>query len=813
MTFLGTIHDLKLGLVLIVIVLSLFTTITYGQTSTELGYRLVPNKIVEDSEGILQVYVKNGEEVIPSQINNLIVASSDSSIIQILEIQKNENGFVTPVRIKAVGSGTTNIALAAPGFLSKEFPITVYGNKNNQEQLLIKSVPSDFSVNGPNKGYVSVELADEDGFPTRATSDITITLTTSQSDVLNLKNKELVIKKGEYFAVGEFQVNKPGTTLIYASVPSIETASSTVTVTEIDEPLTVQLYVYPDKISSFSTNYAYAIVQLQDSSGTPIISKENIPISVKITNADQEESVNTSGENPGVTSNQILEIKKGTYWGYTKLVTRGGQVGTYDINIFTKDYLVSSTQQLEIVNLELLDDKSAGLDLLPILATGQKELVGVMHLEDEDGDPVAANRDLLIKIDSTDEGAFSVDDVKIERGLMAALIFAQVGYSVPDTLTLHLVTENDITIDPEITGPRKDSLELVVEPLVTDVLSGTDFPIAIYLSESEEVRYYPEDLVLSIPPNEFITIEPKILKKGQSITLLDSTSLKEGSVTLTLEAGEFSSDTVIDSLSSKPAEILLDYPETILTNFMNTFSIQLLDSDELPVFADKDIEIKLVANDQSIIDLPESVTIKEGNYYTIFDVEAKKVGTTELAILASDLPLSKFEIDVDSITPQISISSQDYVNPNTVFELTINVLHANSPLSGMNVQWNVQGAAIQNMDSVTNENGIAKISLLSQDPTRVDIQATVSGGIFPSSTVSKQINVNIPLESPANTLNIPMLGTLGINPVFILIPVAAAVGGIIVLKKKNMLTGLTEKISVIEKINEVKERISHLREK
>ena len=164
------------------------------------------------------------------------------------------------------------------------------------------------------------------------------------------------------------------------------------------------------------------------------------------------------------------------------------------------------------------------------------------------------------------------------------------------------------------------------------------------------------------------------------------------------------------------------------------------------------------------------------------------------------------------MSPQITISSPDYVNPNTNFDLTITVQQADSPLSNMNVELSVQGAEIQNMDSVTNENGIATISLFSQDPTKVDVQVSVSGGLYPSSVVSKQINVNAPLESAGSNSSLPMLN-IGVNPIFIIIPVAAAVGGIIVLKKKNMLTGLTEKISVIEKINEVKERISHLREK
>ena len=810
MTFLGSIHDLKLGLVLIVIVMSLFSTTVHGQTSPEFGYRLIPDKIVEGTEGMLQVYLK-GDTILPGKIDNLIVSSSDSSIIQVLEIGQNENGFITPIKVKAIGAGTANIALAAPGLESTEFPVTVYGNKNNQAQLLIKTTPNTFSINGPDKGYVAVELADEDGLPTRAQDDIIVTLTTSTSDVINLKNTELVIKKGEYFAVTEFQANQSGEALIYASTPSMETVSSKVTVSEIGEPLTVQLYVYPSKISSFSANYAFAIIQLQDSSGIPIKAKENLPVTIKITNADQEQTVNTSGQFPGITANEIPTIKKGSYWAFSKIVTKGGLEGTYDINIFAKDHVVSSSQQLEVVNLELLDDKSAKLDLVPVLTTGYNELIGIMHLEDESGDPVASNKDFIVKVDSTDEGTFSVQDVKFEQGAAAALVFANIGYAVPETLTLHLVTESDETVDPEIYGPTREALTLVAEPLVPEVFPEADFPLALYMSSDEKATYFPEDLTLSIPPNEFIQVEPETIKKGQSIISLDAKSVKEGSATLDLEAGEFTSNSIIDTLSSKPALIHLSYPETMLTNIMNTLTVQILDAGENPVFVEQDVEVKFVLNDQSIISMPESVVIKKGDYYITFDIKANTIGTTELSVLATNLPLSKYEISVDSVTPQMTINSQDYVNPNTVFDLSITVQQLSSPLSGMNVEWNIQGAEIQTMESITDENGIARISLLSQDPTKIDVQASVSGHMFSVSTVSKQININQPLDGSTNTSNNPMFGLTGLMPIFIIIPVAAAIAGIVFLKKKNMLNGLTEKISVTERITEAKERISHLR--
>jgi hypothetical protein len=130
----------------------------------------------------------------------------------------------------------------------------------------------------------------------------------------------------------------------------------------------------------------------------------------------------------------------------------------------------------------------------------------------------------------------------------------------------------------------------------------------------------------------------------------------------------------------------------------------------------------------------------------------------------------------------------------------------------MNIVWEVQGAEIENMISTTDANGNAIISLLAKDPNKIDVKATVSSNGFTTSTASKQINILQPLngetKSDQGTVNTTM------NPLFIVIPVAvAAAGGIFFLKKKNMLEGITEKISLAEKFSDVKEKITQLRER
>lgn len=798
----------------------MFATDAHGQTPDQLSVRLIPSQIMENTEGMLEVYSNTDGK----SVDQLIATSSDSSIVEILGIVQDQNHLMTNIKIKAVSEGTANIALAAPGFTSQEFPITVYKNSNVPTALIIKTTPTTFTTTGPKQGYVSVELTNNDGFPMLATDDTTITLSTTNNDVVQLKSDNLIIKKGEYFGIGEFEINHQGDAQIVASSESMQSVSSTVSVSATTQQQMVQLYVFPKTINAFHASYAYAVVQLHDSSGNPVIATEDIPVSIQVLNTNQSSAVNTSPLNSLVQANGPLIIKRGSYWAYTPISVNAGVNSLFNVTISTKGYLVSHggnittvAQVCENTNHEinlgdctngaLYDDKNAKVDLLPILATGQKELVGIMHLEDNAGSPVIANSNLSVPVDSSDPNTLSVDNGILNTGSQAGLVFGTPKFSNP--VTLNVVTPSPQSLTPQIFSHVSEDLQIVADPIIPKILSHTDFPLSLYMIQNGAITYFPKDMTPSIAPTTTIQTKPDILSKGQSIVLLNSNLLNDGSKAISITTQDFSTNLSLTGLSSKPASIVLDYPDKILSNLKNTFSIEVLDEQKLPIFLTKDTEFKLVSNNPDALNVPESVVIKQGSYYSFFDVNTKNSGKSEISVLTDGLDMAKFDVDVTNLTPDVSISSSDYVDQNVVLNAKVLAQYNGVPLSQMKVDWQVTGGTIQKMDSMTDQDGNANISILAQDPTSVDIKANVIGGIYGTTTAEKSIKVNAPLGNAAgSSSNTNSFSMFGLNPLFIVIPVAAAAaGGIIVLKKKNMLEGLTEKVV------EVKDRLSQMREK
>ena len=818
------------------------TSSAYAQTISSFGYKILPEKILENSEGIIQVYEFENDLIMPYKIEDLKVTSSNTEIIQIIDIEENENGFISNVRIKAMNPGTANIAIASHGFYSLDFPITVYTNNNFPAQILMKLTPNDFPIDGPKNGFIGIELVTTDGLPTKANEDIKVSISTPNTNVLELQSNEVIIKKGDYYIIEEFTIINPGDALVFAEVSGMKRVSDIVHVRKPNGPLTVQLYTYPSIVNSDVISRGYAIVQLQDAESIPVLAVKDIFVQIQVSNPDAE--INTSSDYEELQfSDRKIVIKKGTYWAYTSFSPRPTQDEIIiDVDISTEDYRARGGSVMILKKVALVGNGPTNFELLPVLATGKRELIGVVYLMTEDDVPVLAGKDLTINFDTSNNQALTIEDTIIKMGESVGLVFGQVGVIVPPPekpLELTALTTNEeITRVTHTTfGANEDDVELVIEQLIPQLLVETEAPFIAYTletgsddggnveettsSDEEEdgrlgITYFIDDMILTFTANEFIEIDPQIIKRGQSYVKLNVNLIKPGLTDLVAHAGGLNSITPIKNISTKPAEMYLVYLETMLPHTSNNVAIQVLDSMGNPVYANNDIKIKLVSNNEEIIEVPDTIIIKKDDYHAIFVITSKNEGNVELATLSANLPLAKFDITVQGILPVLSVESRDYIKPNDQFDFIVTAEYLEEPLEGMYVEWEVSGAEIKKMDTLTDDLGKATITMLPDTVYKnVKVEAQVSGVGISKGTISKTIGI-LQLEIAEgekrveNGFSIP--GLDGVNLLYLIIPIVAGVG-VIIIKKTSILDGFTEKLNIEERLDEIKEKMSEFRNK
>lgn len=723
-------------------ILSIGIADAYADNTYNFGVRLIPQKLIEDSEGTLQVYALQNNHVSPQQIQNIVYSSTDSSILQIIGVEKDSNGFTTNIKFVTLNHGSAKIVLGAPGFVPKEVPITVYANTNYPAKLLIQSTPSTFSVKGPHQGYFAVELTNNDGTPSITNKDIIISITATDNRVVELTDKQILIKAGTYYGVGKFEVKQSGTSQIFASAPSLQSASSAITVIQTGSP-SIQTFVYPQKINNYAASIGYIIAELKDASGVLTPAKEDITIPVTIS----DPNANLTNSSPVIQNIQAynpIVIKKGSYWGYTNAAVIAKANGTYNvITSAPNGYINSGPGQISAVTTKFYDDKSARLDVLPILATGKDELIGVVHLEDSNGNPIIASHDLPIEIDSSDQNAVAVDNVIMSKGSGVALVFAKVGTSIPSSLSLHVVTYDDQTVTPTITMPSSNSLNLVVQPIIPKILSFSSFPVGTYLKDSSgAITYFSNDSDLKVLANDYFSVMPMKIHAGDSIITAETSSTKTGSATLNFILDNYQTPVSLQSVGTSPSQVVLDYPTPILTDMSNSMMIQIFDSNSNPVFAQKDINLKIVSSNNQVLTLPDNVIIPKGQYYTTFDVKPNSIGTIDASILADDLPLSTYKITVDSLAPTLKITSPTSVLPGETFIASVTAQDHGDPLKNFKIQWKVNGAVVQSSDLITNQNGTANIVLLPSLGRSISLETNVTGPGYSPGHSSKIVRIN-----------------------------------------------------------------------
>ena len=770
----------------------------YADDGYSFGVRLIPQKLIENSEGTLQVYALHNGHISPQKIQNMIYSSSDSSVLQIIGVENSNDGFSTNIKLITSNHGTANIELGAPGFSSSQVPVTVYGNSNYPTKLLVQSTPSTFSISGPREGYFTVELANSDGTPAITDNDIFINIATSDNKVVTLTNPQILVKAGTYYGMGKFEVKEPGTAQIFASGESLQSASSTVTVIQTGSPL-IQMYVYPQVINTYQASIGYVIAQLTDSVGNLMPAKEDITIPLNVHDPTNNET-NTSPILHDVTAYNPIVIKKGSYWGYTNLVCKSRSNATYNVTASVPNGYVNPLSGFVTATTgKFYDDKSAVLDVLPILATGNDELIGVVHLQDPSGNPVIASHDLQIEIDSSDPDAISVDNVIMNKGTGVALVFAKVGTSIPPLLpgvtssvgtcasipasatssasasacntitgtatsgvtvtttaqpvigssgvtgavSLHVDTYNDQIVYPTMFLPSSNSLDLVAQSMIPNILGNSNFPVATYLKDSSgAMTYFSDDSDLNILANDYFSIPQTTIHKGDSTVVSEADSLKDGSTSLTFITSNYQTSLNLQTSSTSASQVMLNCSSPIFLNMPNTMTVQIFDSNSNPVFAQKDITLKLVSTDNQIVTLPDNVTISKGQYYTTFDVTPNAIGTVQASIIADDLPLSTYKISVASMSPTLKIIAPKSVLSGETFVASVTAKNHGDPLSNMNIQWKVNGASIQSSDSITNQNGTANIVLLPNSNSSINLDANATGLGYIPAQISKIVRIN-----------------------------------------------------------------------
>jgi hypothetical protein len=349
-----------------------------GPLPKSLRLMQIPNNIEADDKKhnalVVQVLDDIGNPVLVPADTLIELTSSNQSVATMsspVTIRAGNNYIIAEVKT-TLEPGSVDVTASAEGLTSHSIKFNTVSTRYTK--IAVYVVPRTLLADGETYQCIVVQLQDADGNPIAASSNIPIIISSSSMLGGYINNKDIMIKAGSSYAIGEFTTSTtPDRTIITASATGFNTTS-----TELSIVLQEFKYIVSDIPN-----------RLSGLEGIPIrvtVSVDDIPINNALVQVSglyaETNSAVTSGSGEaeivykptaGGNNNVILTISKKGYNTITKsfnifieqpirmtikAVTSGGKVVDVSINVVVKSLTPGGTNY----NIEASKDKPALLD-------------------------------------------------------------------------------------------------------------------------------------------------------------------------------------------------------------------------------------------------------------------------------------------------------------------------------------------------------------------------------------------------------------------------------------------------------------------
>jgi len=605
-----------------------------------------------------------------------------------------------------------------------------------------------------NKGVIIIQLQDVNGVLARATSDILVSISSSNPSIASV-DSGILIQEGQSYGQGNFYTTlTAGTTTITGSASGYATGSEVLSI-QGPRPSKLVVYTAPKEIPERADVNATIIVQLQDFNGVPVRSPVDVPITVTSTNTTV-----------GTITQQSIMIKSGDTHATTYF--RGSLRGTTQITASAQKYS-TGFDSIEVVRPGLADEGSFALYLAPpvIFPDNNEHEAILIQLKNSTGQIVRANKDIEVNLASSNTEVGSVESkIIIPRGKTYGIAAFRSTYAAGSTIITasgadFFSDSAPITVVGAI--PHMISLSVVPEHLPSDGRSHKSIVIQLQDIEGKPVNA-PSDVVISLSSTKTdigIVDGTVVLPSGRS-TIISTfySTLVPGITVITASASGYASGS-IELITAEPAPSNL---KTVMApsiipadgNVHENLVIQLQDSSGVPARARSDISLLISSSNPSVARLEDKVILREGETFVSARLRTSNIpGSTTITVLASGFAGSSSSVDT-ILYPLTLVMTQKQilVNATDSIDLTILAMSDDIPVTNTEISWICPNGTLSRTSDLTDVEGSSSTTLTSNSWGRVNVTAEANKEGYQLAYKSFEVNIlplNFAIEVPWKT--------------------------------------------------------------
>lgn len=673
-----------------------------------------------------------------------------------------------------LSEGFTTITTSAEGFQTGSITVSTLRPAGTPVQLDVHLAPERLL---PDEGTISsviVQLMDARGSPARAPSDVSVSLSSSDTSVGRVDN-EITIKAGDTFAKGRFYGSfLAGRARITASASGYATGSN---VMEVSGPVPAALAVFasPPRIL-VNGEESVVVVQLQDPSGVPAIAPSDLEVSLFSSNSALG------------TLDETIMIRAGESYTSAIFASASAVVGSTTIAALASGFSTGSTN-VDVVDPALVAT-NVGIFLSPPVLradVGSHRSV-IVQLQDGVGTPVVLSSSTSVTLSS----------LRTYVGIVEPFVVIPPGRSYTIATFESTFTAGTTTITAAAPGLQTGISGIATSGTLPETLAISAYPptlpadgksyeaLLIELQDSQGVpALAPSDVsvtLTSAAPEIGVLTSEVIIPSGKTHAIVNfQTTTTSGSTMVTATTSGYSSGTVqVQTIEPYPSRLILyPFPLEIPADGLSRESIivQLQDSGGAPAEPQQRVDVQLYSSDPGVGRIESLASILPGETFAVASFNSTgQVGQTTITAISQGFVTGVAVINTFVLPLSISIGIQGGdlgLGQETL--ATVTVKGSGGPLANAEVSWSSIGVQIISSQPMTDENGmaVARIAGLGVGEASLSAKATklsygpssASANLFVVETESRglldSISINLLLIG-GTAMPLSLLGIWGV---------------------------------------------------
>ncbi len=645
------------------------------------------------------------------------------------------SGFVVVNITTTTTPGTTTVSASAQGVSSGSASVKTALLSGFPTAIEAYPAPAQAAAQPLSNGTIVIELVDNYHDPAEASEGTRITLSSSDTSILNVTST-VFVPPGEALANASYTAGLLiGSATVSLSSPGLESTTVSVAVKgSTPDQLMIQTVSTVPSDSSQLT----AAVWLADQSGDPVVAATDVTISLVSSN------FNVLSVQPSVT------IFAGTSYAEFNFST-GNEHSPIQVKITAAVTGLTSSSVTVTVETPSTGEGSGkplgslGLEFLPLLANGGAYQAVYVYLENSSGYPVIVPTcgtgcpGLQILLTSAAPAVASVDSsVTIPVGHSFAIANAYTSFQVGSTqitaVGQYCGCVEPVTGDLKTYGQIPSAISVQSTPPLLPADNQTFSDLSVQLVSQQGPAIAPNNMLLDLSSSNPSVAEVNgsvYVQQGQSSILVPvKTSGLPGSATITVSGSGLGAvkaevSTVIPGASGTELSFAPQPSLGLLTDGVG--ALQLVDGSGNPVIARNDVSVTVTAANQTMLPSPILLTVPSGSNYVTFPLQLKEPGKTTFSATSQGLLSSSSQVQVIvapvRVAVGVSTSTPKQGEPVT---LTVLVTLEGSPVPGAQVTWSSSVGSVSPLSETTGSNGEAQASFVSQTSGAASVRATVS---------------------------------------------------------------------------------------